>query len=248
MSIPFYKFEIPVLEALEAKNGEASIDFVYSWIRKNKKDFFDKAPEMLGRYKKGTGQIIWQNKIRFAREYMKRKGRLEFPSRGIWKMTAIGKDRLESWRKTDVDPDQGLEIFHGVTEVEESQDPEKVELKIPPIYEHGDLLGFKGIVYEPINEQGVILLFAAMAEDLNFMIESIRSTFPDALLKRRNSKGRWQPVRAEFEFKASTFIQHGHNQGDCDLIICWENDIKSKTMKVPILSLKDEVDKFRRKR
>ena len=55
MSIPFYKFEIPVLEALEAKNGEASIDFVYSWIRKNKKDFFDKAPEMLGRYKKGTG-------------------------------------------------------------------------------------------------------------------------------------------------------------------------------------------------
>jgi hypothetical protein len=74
MSIPFYKFEIPVLEALEMKNGEASINFVYSWIRKNKKDFFDGDPELLGRYKKGVGQIIWQNKIRFAREYMKRKG------------------------------------------------------------------------------------------------------------------------------------------------------------------------------
>lgn len=247
MSIPFYKFEIPVLEAIDTRNGEAKIDFVYNWIRKNKKEFFEEDPELLGRYKEGKGQIIWQNKIRFAREYMKRKGQLEFPSRGVWKITAIGKDRLENWRKTGSDPDQGLEIFHGITEVEETQDPEKADLKVPPIYEHGDLLGFKGIVYEPINEQGVILLFAAMAEDLGFMIESIRSTFPDALLKRKNSKNRWQPVRAEFEFKASTFIQHGHNQNDCDLIICWENDLNNNKIKIPILSLEDEVDKIRRR-
>lgn len=245
MTIPFYKFEIPILEALDEKNGEAKISFVYNWIRKNKKEFFEEDLELLEHYKKGKGQSIWKNKIRFAREYLKRKGQLEFPTRGVWKLTAIGKDRLKNWKKAGIDPDQGLEIFHRMNEVDETQDPEKVSLRIPPIYEHGDLLGFKGIVYEPINEQGVILLFAAMAEDLNFMIESIRSTFPDALLKRRNANGRWQPVRAEFEFKSSSFIKHGHDQSECDLIICWENDINNKKIEIPILSLKGEIAKLK---
>ena len=53
MSIPFYKFEIPVLEAIDVKNGEATIEFVYDWIQKNKKDFFKEDPELLGRYKEG---------------------------------------------------------------------------------------------------------------------------------------------------------------------------------------------------
>jgi hypothetical protein len=60
--------------------------------------------------------------------------------------------------------------------------PKQGSIKIEKVQKHetGGILGVRGIVYEPINEQGVILLFAALCHDLGFMIEGIR--------KRKNSR------------------------------------------------------------
>jgi len=128
----------------------------------------------------------------------------------------------KNFSKTKKDPDEGLAPLQGVdvSISEEDITPEEGFNRIEnvQVHETGGILGVRGIVYEPINESGVILLFAALCHDLGFMIEGIRSSFPDALLRRRNAKGTWNSCRAEFEFKSSSFRLHKHDPRRCDLI------------------------------
>jgi hypothetical protein len=87
----------------------------------------------------------------------------------------------------------------------------------------GDLINFRGLVYAPLNEQGVVFLFGKVAHDLNMYVEEIKPGFPDCIGRRFVGKG-WERVRIEFEFQSSSFKAHGHNADDCDMIICWEHD------------------------
>lgn len=238
----YFEFEIPILEALLNLIGEARINQIYNWIYKNKTDIFKKHPEISGRYKKGKGDIIWKNKVRWVREYMKRKGQLEFPKRGVWKITRAGFERFKEWQKTGKDPDAGLETVLQLPE-EKDRDPKKAFETLEHL--HGNILGINTIpiVYEPINEQGVILLFTALATKLGFLILSIRPQFPDAKLAKRNLKGNYIDIMAEFEFKSSRFKLHGHDHRQCDLIICWEHNWEKAPIKV--LELKSEIEKLR---
>jgi len=87
----------------------------------------------------------------------------------------------------------------------------------------GDLINFRGLVYSPTNENGVIFLFGKVMEDLNMYIEEIKPGFPDCIGRRFTGKG-WERVYIEFEYKSSNFKEHNHNPDDCDLIVCWEHD------------------------
>lgn len=87
----------------------------------------------------------------------------------------------------------------------------------------GDLINFRGLVYSPVNEQGVVYLFSKVAEDLNMYDEEVRTAFPDCVARRFNGRG-WEKVYIEFEFTSSNFLQHGHDPGECDIVVCWEND------------------------
>ena len=87
----------------------------------------------------------------------------------------------------------------------------------------GDLINFRGLVYSPINENGVIFLFGKVIEDINMYIEEIKSGFPDCVGRRFKGKG-WEKVYIEFEYKSSNFIEHKHDPDVCDLIVCWEHD------------------------
>jgi hypothetical protein len=62
--------------------------------------------------------------------------------------------------------------------------------------------------------------------ELGFIVEAIHASFPDCEAKRLvdRQRNRWQRVRIEFEFQSSTFRDHGHDAGQCDLIVCWENN------------------------
>jgi hypothetical protein len=53
----------------------------------------------------------------------------------------------------------------------------------------GDLINFRGLVYSPINEQGVVYLFSKVAEDLNMYVEEVRTAYPDCIARRFNGKG-----------------------------------------------------------
>lgn len=102
----------------------------------------------------------------------------------------------------------------------------------------GDLINFRGLLYSPLNENGVVFLFGKVAEDLNMYVEEIKPGFPDCIARRFTGKG-WERVRVEFEYKSTNFKQHGHNPGECDTIICWEHDWQDCPLEV--IELRDRI-------
>jgi hypothetical protein len=89
---------------------------------------------------------------------------------------------------------------------------------------YGHLLNFRGLLHAPVNEQGVILLFGAVAAELGFLIESIGTQFPDCDAKRLTEDGTLERVRIEFEHRSRMFREHEHDPTRCDLIVCWEHN------------------------
>jgi hypothetical protein len=102
----------------------------------------------------------------------------------------------------------------------------------------GDLINFRGLVYAPVNENGVVFLFGKVADDLNMYIEEIKPGFPDCIGRRFVGKG-WERIAIEFEYRSSNFQQHGHDPKNCDVIGCWEHDWKECPLEV--IELKSEI-------
>lgn len=86
---------------------------------------------------------------------------------------------------------------------------------------YGNPLAFPQFRHEPLNEQGVVLLFGMFAKQLGFIIETVQNGFPDCEAKRRISPQRWRRVRIEFEFESKNFQTHRHPPDGCDIIVCW---------------------------
>lgn len=80
------------------------------------------------------------------------------------------------------------------------------------------------------NEMCVIVTFAQQAKAAGFEIVSIRADYPDAEIKHNG-----QIYRTEFEYRSSSFFLHGHDERECDLVICWFHD--STKLIVPVLEL-----------
>ncbi len=90
----------------------------------------------------------------------------------------------------------------------------------------GSPLAFRGHIFEPVNEQGVVVLFGSVFRDLGFAIEMVRTSFPDCEARRR-VEGRdelWERVAIEFEYRSSGFRRDGHDPAGCDLVVCWIHD------------------------
>jgi len=88
---------------------------------------------------------------------------------------------------------------------------------------YGEALNFRGLLHAPVNEQGVLFLFATLAVDLGFLIEGLTLEYPDCEAKRRVGAA-WERVRIEFEYQSRNFRNHRHDPEDCDLIVCWEHN------------------------
>jgi hypothetical protein len=90
----------------------------------------------------------------------------------------------------------------------------------------GEPLDFRGLRYAPINEQGVVYIFGMISRELGFLVESIRTDYPDCEGKRcvDAKRQRWEHVLIEFEYQSSNFRAHGHNPEVCDIIVCWIHD------------------------
>ena len=93
-----------------------------------------------------------------------------------------------------------------------------VPLKDRAIY--GNPTHFRGLRHEPVNEQGVVLLFGMLAKELGYLVESVQTGFPDCEAMRQITPERWQRVRIEFEFESRNFRDHGHPSTGCDVIVC----------------------------
>jgi hypothetical protein len=84
-----------------------------------------------------------------------------------------------------------------------------------------------------------------VSRELGFSVEALQQGFPDCEGKYLHDKSRqlWAKARVEFEFKASNFREHGHDDNECDVIVCWENnwpdcplrvvELRSEIMRLP---------------
>jgi HNH endonuclease len=89
----------------------------------------------------------------------------------------------------------------------------------------------------PANEMGVVFLFALVAADLGFQVESLWGRFPDGHGKREVAPGKWQDVRIEFEFESKNFALHGHDPKGCDVIVCWRHNWKGCPEEIEVVEL-----------
>lgn len=89
---------------------------------------------------------------------------------------------------------------------------------------YGNPIDFRGLRHEPVNEQGVVLLFGMVARELGYMVEAVQTGFPDCEAKRQVGRGKWQRVRIEFEYESRSFRDHGHRVDGCDVIVCWRHN------------------------
>jgi hypothetical protein len=108
----------------------------------------------------------------------------------------------------------------------------------------GGLINFRGLVYAPINEQGVVFLFGKIAHEFGMYVELIRTGYPDCIAKRYIGRGRWEEIKIEFEYKSSDFVRHKHNQNDADMIVCWVHDWDDCPKSIEVLELKEEIKKL----
>ena len=106
---------------------------------------------------------------------------------------------------------------------------------------------FAGLMYPPQRENEVYVLFGMLLPhfDDKFVIEKW-GEFPDCV-GRLNGK----PIGIEFEVDSKTFFSHGHPQNanfhNCNMIICWENGLRTDRMtingqEIRILDLKKEYE------
>jgi len=103
------------------------------------------------------------------------------------------------------------------------------------------LEGVPGMQSGPVNELGVVCLFALLSKRLGFVIRRVQAGFPDCVAQKRTAKG-WKTVRVEFEYNAKSFKAHGHSTRGCDYIVCWENDWPDAPKGIEILDLRRQVE------
>ncbi|KKM28057.1 hypothetical protein LCGC14_1568500 [marine sediment metagenome] len=105
----------------------------------------------------------------------------------------------------------------------------------------GDVINFRGVIFSPIKEQGVVGLFMTILPDLNMRVELMRTGFPDCLAHRYDGH-EWVRVNVEFELRSKNFLTHGHNAEECDLIVCWEHNWSD--CPIEVIELKEKIKEF----
>lgn len=102
-------------------------------------------------------------------------------------------------------------------------------------------LDIRGMDYAPVNEQGVVYLFALLAPQLGFKgIDRIQTRFPDAIARKRVPGGEAH-VNIEFEYRSSSYRTHGHSRRARVTIVCWIHDWVDKPKNIDIIELRREV-------
>ena len=96
----------------------------------------------------------------------------------------------------------------------------------------GKLMRPGPMICAPTNEQGVLFLFGARAEELGFAVLMIRTEYPDCIAFRQVSEDRMELVKLEFEFESKNFLKHMHDASKCDAIVCWRHNWKECPVEV----------------
>jgi len=175
------------------------------------------------RLHKETGRTPTEALVNSTGQFSSRPYRKRFG--GIWKAFLLAQNRFPDAvctghsHKPEPIPAQTIKM------VPETIKP-KVLLTKRRRFVLGEPIDFRGLRFAPVNEQGVVYLFGMISHELGYLIESVRTEYPDCEGKRcfDKEKNKWEDVRIEFEYKSSHFLEHGHNENECEIIVCWIHD------------------------
>lgn len=87
----------------------------------------------------------------------------------------------------------------------------------------GEPINFRGMVYAPLNEAGVVLLFSKVMDDLGVVYESSPLEEFDMVGRIQTEQG-FELKHFEFEYRSSNFKIHKHDPSMVDYLVCWEHD------------------------
>lgn len=138
--------------------------------------------------------------------------------------------------------DWGIEVLKNEIEKQEQEKEIFISEKKRSIV--GDPINFEGLIYGPLNENGVIFLFSKIHDKLGINIEAIQAAYPDAKARRKTTKG-WEDIWIEFEYKSSQFKIHKHDPKECDIIVSWEHDWEN--CPIEVIELKKVVQEIKAK-
>ena len=102
----------------------------------------------------------------------------------------------------------------------------------------GEPINFRGIVYAPRNEAGVVLLFSKVMDDLGIIYESSPPSGFDMVGRIQTARG-YELKHFEFEYQSSNFKQHGHDATLVDYIVCWEHEWGNCPEYIEVIELKE---------
>jgi restriction system protein len=99
MAIPLQKsVELPLLKALDGAGGQLKIKEVGEKVEKYFQELTDE--DKASRLESGGNR--WINRVQWARQRLIEKGEVDSPERGVWRITDLGRARLEKewseWR------------------------------------------------------------------------------------------------------------------------------------------------------
>lgn len=209
---------------------------------------------------KKTENELWEEFLRVCTQLDKIPGRLDF-ERNTNFSDDIYVDRWHTWDVVKKNFKEWLKVKHTKSKfINQLSEEEPIKPAIKPPKEDkknmewpskkdtfcGAPMNFRGLMYEPINEQGVIFLFGKISEEMGFNIEAIQQGFPDCEGKRlvNRNKNLWEQVSIEFEFNAKSFSEHGHDPSKCDVVICWANDWADCPLEV--IELREEIKRLKK--
>ncbi len=107
----------------------------------------------------------------------------------------------------------------------------------------GELINFRGMVYAPVDEDGMMFLFSKITEDLGIKTVTVQDGFPNAeCIKYDDEDGKAYRIFIQFEYRSGKLESHleemkqGHQ---CDYVVCWEHDWKESENYAKVVCLKD---------
>ena len=212
---------------------------------------------------KKTDKELWEELLRVCNKLNRISGRLQFNRNSPFADTIYVKRysnwdnvliNFKKWLKTNKPSSKFIKLL---PDKERVKKPVSItsKAKVPKGFVwkskkdtfYGSPMNFRGLIYEPINEQGVIFLFGKISEEMGFNIEAVKSGFPDCEGTRLIDKNKnlWEQVSIEFEYNSRSFLEHGHDPSKCDVIICWTHDWLD--CPIEVIELKDIINKLIKK-